>query len=164
MNILLVGNPNVGKSVAFSRLTGVDVIASNYSGTTVEYTKGTIHIKEESHELIDTPGAYSLSATSKVEEVTSKMIKEADLIINVLNASNLERNLYLTLELLEKKIPVVVALNMWDDAKNQGIKIDIEKLEEMLGVPVQPTVAVTGEGRRVSGPPCSAAGRRRVCA
>lgn len=146
MKILLVGNPNVGKSVVFSRLTGVDVITSNYPGTTVEFTKGSIPIGEETAELLDTPGAYSLESRSKAEEVTSKMIKKGDVIINVVDATNLERNLYLTSELLEKEVPVIVALNMWDDAQHLGIEIDVERLEQILGVPVIPTVAVTGEG------------------
>ncbi len=146
MKILLVGNPNVGKSVVFSRLTGIDVIASNYPGTTVEFTKGSMQINKETVELIDTPGAYSLEPRSKAEEVTAQMVGEADVIINVVDATNLERNLYLTSELLEGGIPVIIILNMWDDAKHLGIEVDIEKLEEILGVPVVPTVAVTGEG------------------
>ncbi|MBN2013655.1 MAG: ferrous iron transporter B [Candidatus Altiarchaeota archaeon] len=146
MKILLVGNPNVGKSVVFSRLTGVDVVVSNYPGTTVEYTNGSMRIGEETSELIDTPGTYSLEPRSKVEEVTAQMIKEADVVINVVDSTNLERNLYLTLELLELDIPLIVALNMWDEAKHLGIEIDREKLEEILRIPVIPTVAVTGEG------------------
>lgn len=146
MKVLLVGNPNVGKSVVFSRLTGVDVIASNYPGTTVEFTRGSMRISRETADLIDTPGAYSLEPRSKAEEVTARMVEEADIIISVIDATNLERNLYLTSELLEGDTPIIVALNMWDDAKHLGIEIDIEKLEEILGVPVVPTVAVTGEG------------------
>jgi len=149
MKILLIGNPNVGKSVVFSRLTGADVISSNYPGTTVEITRGSMRVNGKTVELIDTPGAYCLKPTCKAEGVTSCMVKElqeGDIVINVVDATNLERNLYLTLELLEKKIPVIVALNMWDDAKHLGIKIDTKKLEEFLGVPVVPTVAVTGEG------------------
>ncbi|MEA3254530.1 MAG: ferrous iron transporter B [Candidatus Altiarchaeota archaeon] len=146
MKILLVGNPNVGKSVVFSRLTGVDVIASNYPGTTVEFTRGTTRVGGETAELIDTPGTYSLEPKSSAEEVTSRMLEEADFVINVVDATNLERNLYLTLELLERDIPMIVALNMWDDTKHLGIDIDLGELEESLGVPVVPTVAVTGEG------------------
>jgi ferrous iron transport protein B len=146
MRILLVGNPNVGKSVVFSRLTGVDVITSNYPGTTVEFTKGSMRITKKKAELIDTPGAYSLRPRSRAEEVTARMVDDADVIINVVDATNLERNLYLTSELLERKIPVIVALNMWDEARHLGIEIDIKKLEKVLGVPVIPTVAVTGEG------------------
>jgi ferrous iron transport protein B len=144
--ILLMGNPNVGKSVIFSRLTGANVIASNYPGTTVEFTRGTMLIGGNRIELIDVPGAYSLEPTNPAEEVAVRMLDEGDLIINVIDSTNLERNLYLTLELLERNIPVVVALNMWDEAKHDGITIDAEELEKLLGIPAVPTVALTGEG------------------
>ncbi|MFC2002148.1 FeoB small GTPase domain-containing protein [Chloroflexota bacterium] len=144
--ILLMGNPNVGKSVIFSRLTGVHVIASNYPGTTVGYTKGFMKLGEEQVEIIDVPGTYTLESTSEAEEVALRMLGTGDVVINVVNATNLERNLFLTLQLLERDIPVIVALNMWDDTKHRGIRIDLDKLYELLGVPVVPTVAVTGEG------------------
>ncbi|MDI6799931.1 MAG: ferrous iron transporter B [Actinomycetota bacterium] len=146
MKILLMGNPNVGKSVVFSRLTGVHVVAANYPGTTVEYTKGSLRLKDTEVELIDVPGTYSLDATCEAEEVAVGMIEEGDLIINVIDATNLERNLLLTLQILELGKPTIIALNMWDDAKHRGITIDTQALEEMLGVPVIPTVAVSGEG------------------
>jgi ferrous iron transport protein B len=146
MRILLVGNPNVGKSALFSRLTGTHIIASNYPGTTVEFTKGYLKLGEERAELIDVPGNYTLEPTSKAEEVAVEMLKEGDLVINVVDATNLERNLNLTLQLLERQTPVIVALNMWDDTKHRGINIDAAKLEELLGVPVVPTVGVTGQG------------------
>ena len=148
MKILLMGNPNVGKSVIFSRLTGTNVIASNYPGTTVEYMKGTMKYRGEKVEVLDVPGVYSLEPTSKAEEVAVKMLEEGDIVINIVDSTRLERNLYLTLQLLERKIPVIVALNLWDEAKHKGIEIDKEKLEELLGVPVVPTVAITGEGIR----------------
>jgi len=141
-----MGNPNVGKSAVFSRLTGIQVMASNYPGTTVEYTKGYMLLGEEKVEVIDVPGTYTLEPTCKAEEVACEILKDADLIINVVDSTNLERNLYLTLELMEKNIPIIVSLNMWDDTKHKGIHIDIEKLKEWLGVPTVPTVAVTGEG------------------
>ncbi|RLB27330.1 MAG: ferrous iron transporter B, partial [Deltaproteobacteria bacterium] len=144
--ILLVGNPNVGKSVLFSRLTGVRTTVSNYPGTTINYTRGFTKLGEEKLELIDVPGTYTLEPTSEAEEIALKMLKNGDVAINVVNATNLERSLYLTLQLLEGDIPVVVALNLWDDTKHRGIDIDLEKLEASLGVPVVPTVAVTGEG------------------
>jgi len=156
--ILLMGNPNVGKSVVFSRLTGVNVIASNYSGTTVEYTKGFLKVGDEIAEVIDVPGTYSLEPTSLAEEVALDMLREvepsgendpsedSDLVINVIDATNLERNLHLTLDLLERKLPIVVALNMWDETRHRGIEIDIDGLEKFLGVPVVPTVAVSGQG------------------
>jgi len=144
--ILLVGNPNVGKSVLFSRLTGVRTTVSNYPGTTISYTRGFTKLGEEKLEVIDVPGTYTLEPTSAAEEIALKMLKNGNVIINVVNATNLERSLYLTLQLLEMDIPVVVALNMWDDTKHRGIDIDLEKLRMMLGVPAVPTVAVTGEG------------------
>ena len=149
--ILLVGNPNVGKSVIFSRLTGVGVIASNYPGTTVEFSKGSIGSGEKKTEVIDVPGTYSLDPTSPAEKVAvgmlDKAIEEKDsIVINVVDATNLERNLNLTLQLLKKNIPVIIALNLWDEAKHLGISIDIEKLQQILGVTITPTVAITGEG------------------
>jgi len=144
--ILLMGNPNVGKSAIFSRLTGAKVIVSNYPGTTVEFTQGQMKIGQEHSMVIDVPGTYTLEPTCKAEEVAVQMIKDGDLVINIVDATNLERNLYLTLQLLEKDIPVVVALNMWDETKHRGIQIDIKKLEENLGVPVIPTCGLTGEG------------------
>jgi ferrous iron transport protein B len=146
MKILLMGNPNVGKSVIFSRLTGVNVVASNYPGTTVGYTRGVMKLGEKAAEVIDVPGTYTLEPTTEAEEVASQMLDTGDVVINVVNATNLERNLYLTLQLLERDIPVVVALNMWDDTKHRGIHIELDKLRELLGVPVIPTVAVTGQG------------------
>ena len=144
--ILLMGNPNVGKSAIFSRLTGARIIVSNYPGTTVEFTQGQMKIGEERPIVIDVPGTYTLEPTSKAEEVSVRMLYEGGLVINVVNATNLERNLYLTLELLEKDVSLVVALNMWDETKHQGIDIDIKKLEKELGVPVIPTCGLTGEG------------------
>ena len=148
MKILLMGNPNVGKSVIFSRLTGVHVIASNYPGTTVSYTRGFMKLGEERVEVIDVPGTYTLEPTSEAEEIALRMLDTGDVVINVVDATNLERNLYLTLQLLERDIPVIVALNMWDDTGHRGIHIELDKLREILGVPVIPTVAVTGQGIR----------------
>jgi ferrous iron transport protein B len=143
-----MGNPNVGKSVVFSRLTGIRVISSNYPGTTVEFTQGEMAFEADKALLIDAPGVYGLETSCKAEEIAVKMIEDADAIINVVDATNLERNLHLTLHLLEKHVPMVVAFNMWDEAKHQGIHINLEKIEGILGVPVVPTIAVTGEGIR----------------
>ena len=144
--ILLVGNPNVGKSVIFSRLTGVHTAVSNYPGTTISYTRGFLKLGEEKVEVIDVPGTYTLEPTSEAEKIALQMLETGDIVINVVNATNLERSLYLTLQLLERGIPVVVALNLWDDTRHRGIHIDLDKLKEFLGVPAIPTVAVTGEG------------------
>jgi ferrous iron transport protein B len=148
MKILLVGNPNVGKSVVFSRLTGVHVLSSNYPGSTVSYTNGFMKLGEEQVAITDVPGTYTLDPTCEAEKVAREMLGHGDLIIDVVDATNLERNLYLTLQLLERNTPVVVALNVWDDARHHGIDIDLEKLEAALGVPVIPTVAVSGEGMK----------------
>jgi len=144
--VLLMGNPNVGKSVVFSRLTGIRTISSNYPGTTVELLQGYMKIREEKVLLIDVPGIYGLEASCSAEEIALKMLEEADAVIDVIDATNLERSLHLTLHLLEKNVPLVIALNIWDDAKHKGIEIDVAKLEKELGVPAIPTVAVTGEG------------------
>ncbi|KQC10359.1 MAG: iron transporter FeoB [Methanolinea sp. SDB] len=146
--IVLMGNPNVGKSVVFSRLTGARVISSNYPGSTVDFAKGRMHIRGHEAEIIDAPGTYSLQASNKAEEVAARVLDQADLVINVVDATNLERNLFLTLELIETGKPVVVALNIWDEAVRSGIEIDYPALEEELGVPVIPVVALSGEGIR----------------
>jgi ferrous iron transport protein B len=146
--IALMGCPNVGKSVIFSRLTGVSVISSNYPGTTVDFTRGTTFISGEKFELIDVPGTYSLEATSKAEEVAQTMLQEADFVINVVDATHLERNLYLTLEILERNKPSIVALNLWDETKHLGIEIDVAKLEQVLDVSVITTCALCGTGIR----------------
>ena len=144
--VLLMGNPNVGKSVVFSRLTGVRVIASNYPGTTVGYTQGLMKVGDETAEVIDVPGTYGLEPTCEAEEIALEMLAAGDVVINVVDATNLERNLNLTLQLLERGVPMVVAMNMWDDVGHRGIHIDLKRLEELLGVPVIPTVAVSGQG------------------
>jgi len=141
-----MGDPNVGKSVLFSRLTGVDVIASNYPGTTVDYSKGRITQRGETLEIVDAPGTYSLEPTNKAEEVAVSLLDKADVIVNVIDATSLERCLLLTVELLEKRKPVIVALNMWDEAQHLGIMINVRELESLLQVPLVPTVAITGEG------------------
>jgi len=151
--ILLIGNPNVGKSAIFSRLTGARVIVSNYPGTTVEFVQGYMKIGKSRPAVVDVPGSYTLHPTNKAEEVAVEILDDAQtkkkndcVVINVLDATNLERNLYLTLELLERKIPVIVALNMWDDTAHKGIDIDVKKLEKLLMVPVVSTCGLTGEG------------------
>lgn len=149
MKIFLIGNPNVGKSAVFSRLTGANVIVSNYPGTTVDFTKGTMKIAGEQAELIDVPGTYTLDPTNKAEQIAVKILNDradGDVVINVVEATNLERNLNLTLQLVRKKIPVVIALNFWDETKHKGISIDYEKLENILSIPCIPVCAITGEG------------------
>lgn len=148
MRILLFGNPNVGKSVVFSCLTGTLVTSANYPGSTVEFTHGWMDLNNHRVEVVDVPGIYSLDPTCETEQVAKAMLSKGDLILNVVDATNLERNLYLTLQLIEQGLPVVVALNIWDDAQHRGITIDVPKLEELLGVPVVPTSAVLSQGIR----------------
>ncbi|MBS3781301.1 MAG: 50S ribosome-binding GTPase [Candidatus Thermoplasmatota archaeon] len=148
MKLLLIGHPNVGKSVLFNRLTGANVTESNYPGTTVDYTKGYMQIDGEEVELIDVPGTFSLDPKDKAEEVAVKMLKdnEDSIVICVIDSTKIERGLYLALEIIEMGYPVVIALNMWDVAKDKDIEIDLQRLRELLGVPVVPTIAVSGWG------------------
>lgn len=167
MKILLIGNPNVGKSAVFTQLTGVNVRTSNYPGTTVTYTTGTLTVlkksaacssctagkcngcqvqKAEKIEVIDVPGTYRLDPECEAERVACRLLPEGDMFINVVDSTNLERNLNLTLQLLELGKPMIVVLNMWDDTRHKGISIDVEKLSEILGVPVVTTTGVTGAG------------------
>ncbi len=150
MKIALIGQPNSGKSTLFNAVAGYKSVASNFPGSTVKYTQSKVHINGQVHELIDFPGTYSLSATNEAEaEIIKYLLKEGfDVVVNVIDASQLGRSLPLTLELLELEIPVVVALNMVDEAKRKGIEIDAEKLSQILGVPVIPTVASHNTGVR----------------
>ena len=140
--ILLVGNPNVGKSAIFSRLTGTKVIISNYPGSTVEFSQGMM----KDFLVIDVPGTYSLEPNSDAEKVAVDLLKDGDIIVNVLDSTNLERNLNLTLQLIKLQKPMIVVLNIWDETKHLGIEINMQKLENILGVPVVNTVAVIGDG------------------
>jgi len=148
VKVLLMGHPNVGKSVIFNRLTGADVISSNYPGTTVDYKKGLMRHKGTDIEVIDVPGTFSLEPRDKAEGVALTMLKDNPQarIICVIDASKLERGLYLALDLIEQGHPLVLALNMWDIAHDKNINVDAEKLSSLLGVPVIPTVAVSAEG------------------
>ncbi|MDO5562946.1 MAG: ferrous iron transporter B [Synergistaceae bacterium] len=145
--ILLMGNPNVGKSVFFSRLTGVRALSSNYPGTTVGFTEGIMQYGSDEAHLIDVPGAYTLDPTNEAEEIAHRILNEgADKVILVIDATALERNLVMALQVLEHGLPTVIALNMVDEARHRGVLIDIPELERELGVPIVPTVAVTGQG------------------
>jgi len=147
--ILLAGNPNVGKSAFFSRLTGVHAMSSNYPGTTVGFMEGTLRTEGTCYRLVDVPGAYTLEPTNEAEEIARRLIEDGgEKVIIVLDATALERNLVLALQVLEKGIPTIVALNMVDEARHRGVLVDSAALQEELGVPVVPTVAVTGQGIR----------------
>ncbi len=144
--LILIGNPNVGKSAVFWRLTGIHAATSNYPGTTVSFKSGLARICDESFEVVDTPGAYSIEPTNEAEKVAVELVETGDLFVNVIDATNLERNLLLTMQMLERGLPMVVALNMYDDAQHKGIRIDVEKLSGFLRVPVIPTVGISGVG------------------
>jgi len=148
LTIALAGNANVGKSVIFNHLTGLHQHIGNWPGKTVERAEGTLHFKGYTIDIVDLPGIYSLSTYSLEELVSRKYIavERPDVVINVVDASVLERNLFFTLQLMELETPIVIALNQMDLAKNKGIQVDIKKLEQLLGVPVMPTVAVKGVG------------------
>jgi len=146
--IALAGNANVGKSVIFNQLTGLHQHIGNWPGKTVEKAEGTLYFKGYTIDIIDLPGIYSLS-TYSIEELVSReyiATEKPDLVINVVDASLLERNMFFTLQLLELETPLLVALNQIDMAKKKGIIIDYEKAEKILGIPVIPTVAVNGKG------------------
>ena len=146
--IALAGNANVGKSVIFNYLTGLHQHIGNWPGKTVERAEGTLHFKGYTIDIIDLPGIYSLSTYSLEELVSRKYIavERPDMVINVVDASVLERNLFFTLQLMELETPMIVALNQIDIAKKKGLEIDTEKLENLLGIPVMPTVAIKGTG------------------
>lgn len=145
--ILLVGNPNVGKSALFTRLTGVHAVSSNYPGTTVGFTEGNLLVAGTRYRLIDVPGAYTIEPTNEAEEVARRILDEgADVVIITVDATALERNLNLALQVLELGQPSIVALNMVDEARHEGVNVDVTALERELGVPVVATVAVTGQG------------------
>lgn len=147
-SLVLVGQPNVGKSVMFNHFTGRYVTVSNYPGTTVEILRGVGSIDGDNWEIVDTPGVNSLFPKSEDERATRDLIvnERPRVIIQVADAKNLRRALTLTLELSHFKVPLVLALNMSDEASSRGIKIDIAGLSRLLGIPVVETVAITGDG------------------
>ncbi len=140
--VVLAGNPNVGKSVVFAALTGTYVDVSNFPGTTVELTRG----RFGEIDVIDTPGVYGVSSFNDEERVARDIIMTGDVVINVVDAVHLERDLFLTLQLVDMGKRMVVALNMADEARKRGLAIDRDLLEDLLGVPVIETVAVEGKG------------------
>jgi ferrous iron transport protein B len=136
--VALVGNPNVGKSVLFNALTGAYVTVSNYPGTSVEVSRGSAVIDGEQFEIIDTPGMYSILPITEEERVAREILlnESPDMVIHVLDARNLERMLAMTLQLIEAGLPVLLVVNIMDEAERMGIGIDIPLLEEKLGIPV----------------------------
>lgn len=148
IRVALVGSPNVGKSCLFQRLTGRYATVSNYPGTSVEITRGHAHLGPVACEIIDTPGLHSLLPSTEEERVTRRMLLagEADLVVHVVDAKNVALQLPLTLQLLELGRPVVLALNIADEARRLGVEIGHLALSLRLGIPVVPLVAVRGEG------------------
>ncbi len=140
--IVLAGNPNVGKSIFFGSWSGVYVDVSNFPGTTVEITRG----KVGEDVLMDTPGVYGVSSFNDEERVARDVILSADVVVNVVDATHLERDLFLTQQIIDMGIPMILALNFCDEAASLGIEIDVPALETELGVPVIRTAAVRGEG------------------
>jgi len=148
LTIAIAGNPNCGKSALFNTFTGIRQKTGNWPGVTVDRKQGVFELQNKTVTVYDMPGIYSLDASSIDEEITRDYLlsREADLIINVVDAANLERNLYLTAQLLEMNVPIVLVLNMMDVARKRGIEIDFKKLSQELGCPVVPVVATRGEG------------------
>jgi ferrous iron transport protein B len=151
MRIALIGNPNVGKSLIFTQLTGVGVEISNYPGTTVEMKSGATCVQRDIHELADLPGIYTLDGTSDEEVLVRQEIAggRVDAAIVVMDASHLERNLYLFLQVAETGIPLIAVVNMMDEAEATGLSIDTGRLSEILGVEVVPAAAI--QGRNIAG-------------
>jgi ferrous iron transport protein B len=146
--LAIVGNPNVGKSVIFNNLTGAYVTVSNYPGTTVGISRGKGKIGNKVVEVVDTPGMYSLLPITEEERIGRSILltEKPDVILHVVDAKNLERMLSFTLQLIEAEMPVVLALNIMDEAERIGMQIDVEKLADKLGIPIIPTVATTKRG------------------
>jgi ferrous iron transport protein B len=149
LTIALAGNPNVGKSTLFNALTGARQHVGNWPGKTVEKKEGFFKYNDLTIEVVDLPGTYSLSAYSPEEEIARSFIvkEKPDAVVNVLDAANLERNLYLTTQILETGASIILVLNMSDVADSRGLQIDVGKLSELLsGIPVVTMTARSGTG------------------
>ncbi|WP_202708579.1 FeoB small GTPase domain-containing protein [Sporosalibacterium faouarense] len=146
--IALVGSPNVGKSVLFNSLTGAYVTVSNYPGTTVDVSRGKGKIGQQEYEIIDTPGMYSLMCITEEEKVTRELLfkEKPEAIIHVIDAKNIQRMLPLTIQLVEAEMPVILVLNIMDEAERMGLRIDIKRLELELQIPVISTIAALNKG------------------
>ena len=148
INVALVGNPNCGKTTLFNHASGSHERVGNYSGVTVDAKEATMKKEDYSFKIVDLPGTYSITEYSPEELFVRTHITEnhPDIVINVVDASNLERNLFLTTQLIDMNIKVVIALNMYDELENKKIRFDYKDLGEMLGIPIIPTIASKGKG------------------
>ncbi|MDO5446877.1 MAG: ferrous iron transport protein B [Prevotellaceae bacterium] len=148
LNVVFVGNPNCGKTSLFNIAGNAHERVGNYSGVTVDAKHGSLNVDDYKFDIVDLPGTYSLSAYTPEELYVRKYIIEQtpDVIINVIDASNLERNLYLTAQLIDMDVPMIIALNMYDELRESGNTLDIAQLSKLLGVPIVPTIGRTGEG------------------
>ncbi|MDD1612034.1 MAG: 50S ribosome-binding GTPase, partial [Methylococcaceae bacterium] len=152
LTVGVVGNPNCGKTTLFNALTGAKQHVGNWPGVTVEKKTGEYVFEGKTIELVDLPGTYSLEAADDQVSLDEKVArdfvaaKEADLIVNIVDASSIERHLYLTSQLIEMRTPMILVLNMMDAVKQRSIKIDVAYLAERLGCPVVPIVASTKQG------------------
>ena len=142
LSVALTGNPNTGKSTIFNELTGARQKVGNWPGVTVDKKVGLVEYQGRKISVVDLPGTYSIYARSQEEQVVSNYFKEnkPDIVIDVVDASNMARNLFLTVQLLEQNIPLVINLNMMDEAERHGITVDIPALEKAFGMPVTHTV------------------------
>jgi ferrous iron transport protein B len=150
ITIALAGNPNSGKTTVFNNLTGSHQHVGNWPGVTVEKKEGSFSYKGYSIKVVDLPGVYSLTAYSPDEVIARNFIVEEkpDAVVDIVDASNLERNLYLVIQLLEMRARLIVALNMMDEANSRNYRIDVEGLSRLLGAPVVPMVANRNEGTK----------------
>ena len=148
MQIALIGQPNCGKSTLFNQVAGYKAETGNFSGTTVTFTESKVRVLGNVVSVVDLPGTYSLAGTNPAEREVIKYLTSntVDVVINVLDASHLSHGLAMTVELLELNVPMVIALNMMDEADRIGIRVDVETLEKSLGVPVVPMIASKGRG------------------
>ena len=148
MRIALIGQPNCGKSTLFNQVAGYKAETGNFSGTTVTFTESKVRVLGDVVNVVDLPGTYTLAGTNPAEREVIKYLtsNDVDVVVNVLDASHLSHGLTMTIELLELEIPIVIALNMMDEADRIGIRVDVEALSEALGVPVIPMIASKGRG------------------
>ncbi len=148
MRIALIGQPNCGKSTLFNQVAGYKAETGNFSGTTVTFTESKVRVLGDVVDVVDLPGTYSLAGTNPAEREVIKYLTSnaVDMVINVLDASHLSYGLAMTVEVLELGVPMVVALNMMDEADRLGIRVDVEKLKDYIGAPVIPMIASKGRG------------------